>query len=79
MLGQIIFDDVLKGTRKIVTQANKKDFDFNRLCDLLSRSATRWTGRCWSRCVTPLADDYESATATPSACLESTARRAATS
>ncbi|MBM4067775.1 MAG: BREX system P-loop protein BrxC [Planctomycetes bacterium] len=33
MLGEVIFDDVLKGTKKYTYQANKKVFDFNRVCD----------------------------------------------
>jgi hypothetical protein len=33
LLGDIIFDDVLKGTTKHRYQANKKDFSFNRVCD----------------------------------------------
>jgi hypothetical protein len=33
LLGEIIFDDVLKGTRKHRYQANKMDFSFNRICD----------------------------------------------
>ena len=33
VLGEIIFDDVLKGTRKHRYQANKMDFSFNRVCD----------------------------------------------
>ena len=32
-LGEIVFDDVLKGTRKHRYQANKMDFTFNRVCD----------------------------------------------
>ncbi len=33
VLGEIVFDDVLKGTRKHRYQANKMDFSFNRVCD----------------------------------------------
>ncbi len=33
MLGEIIFDDVLKGSRKYRYPANKMDFGFNRVCD----------------------------------------------
>ena len=33
VLGEVIFDDVLKGTRKHRYQANKMDFSFNRVCD----------------------------------------------
>jgi len=33
VLGEIVFDDVLKGTTKHRYQSNKKDFPFNRVCD----------------------------------------------
>ncbi len=33
VLGEIIFDDALKGARKHRYQANKMDFTFNRVCD----------------------------------------------
>ena len=33
VLGEIIFDDVLKGSKKHRYQANKMDFSFNRVCD----------------------------------------------
>lgn len=33
VLGEIIFDDALKGNRKHRYQANKMDFTFNRVCD----------------------------------------------
>jgi hypothetical protein len=33
VLGEIIFDDVLKGSRKYRYPANKMDFTFNRVCD----------------------------------------------
>lgn len=33
VLGEIIFDDVLKGSRKYRYPANKMDFSFNRVCD----------------------------------------------
>ena len=32
-LGDIVFDDILKGTKKYRYPANKRDFDFNRMCD----------------------------------------------
>ena len=32
-LGEIVFDDVLKGQRKHRFSVNKMDFDFNRKCD----------------------------------------------
>ena len=35
LLGEIIFEDVLKGQRKHRFSANKMDFDFNRRCDQL--------------------------------------------
>ena len=33
LLGQIVFDDVLKEQRKHRFSVNKMDFDFNRRCD----------------------------------------------
>ncbi|MEZ6117129.1 MAG: BREX system P-loop protein BrxC [Pirellulaceae bacterium] len=33
LLGEIIFDDALKGSRKYRYPANKMDFSFNRMCD----------------------------------------------
>jgi hypothetical protein len=33
VLGEIIFDDVFKGSKKHRYQANKMDFSFNRVCD----------------------------------------------
>lgn len=33
VLGEIIFDDVFKGSRRYRYQANKMDFSFNRVCD----------------------------------------------
>lgn len=33
VLGEIIFDDVLKGSRKVRYAATKVDFSFNRVCD----------------------------------------------
>lgn len=32
-LGEILFDDILKGVKKYRYPANKRDFDFNRMCD----------------------------------------------
>jgi hypothetical protein len=33
LIGEIVFDDVLKGSKKHRYQANKMDFSFNRVCD----------------------------------------------
>jgi hypothetical protein len=33
VLGDILFDDILKGVKKYRYPANKRDFDFNRMCD----------------------------------------------
>ena len=32
-LGDIVFEDILRGTKKYRYPANKRDFDFNRMCD----------------------------------------------
>jgi hypothetical protein len=32
-LGEILFDDILRGVKKYRYPANKRDFDFNRMCD----------------------------------------------
>jgi hypothetical protein len=58
LLGEIIFDDVLKGQRKHRYQANKMDFPFNRLCDL-HPVGNRIEGGLVVSVVTPLADEYE--------------------
>ena len=56
-LGNIIFEDVLKGQRKHRFSANKMDFDFNRLCDQFPVGNQR-DGALLVSVITPLADDY---------------------
>ena len=57
-LGELIFDDVLKGMRKHRYAANKMDFAFNRLCDQHPFGRTE-AGGLVVAVVTPLGDDYE--------------------
>lgn len=58
LLGQVIFDDVLKEQRKYRFPDNKMDFSFNRLCDL-HPVGNRSDGGLLVSVVTPLNDDYE--------------------
>ena len=58
LLGEIVFDDVLKGQRKHRFSANKVDFDFNRRCDEFPIGSQR-DGALLVSVVTPLLDDYE--------------------
>ncbi len=58
LLGEIVFDDVLKGQRKHRYSANKMDFTFNRLCDL-HPVGSRTDGALLVSVITPLADQYE--------------------
>jgi hypothetical protein len=58
LLGEIIFEDVLKGIRKHRFSANKMDFDFNRRCDLFPVGNQR-DGALLISVITPLMDDYE--------------------
>ena len=59
LLGDLVFDDVLKDQRKHRFSANKKDFSFNRICDA-HPVGNRAEGGLIVSIVTPLADDYES-------------------
>lgn len=56
-LGELIFEDVLKGIRKHRFPDNNKDFGINRLCDLHPHG-TRTDGDLVLSLVTPLADEY---------------------
>lgn len=56
-LGELIFDDVLKGVRKHRFPDNNKDFGINRLCDLHPHG-TRTDADLVLSVVTPLAEDY---------------------
>ena len=58
LLGEIIFEDVLKGQRKHRFSANKMDFDFNRRCDGFPVGNQK-DGALLVSVITPLADDYE--------------------
>jgi hypothetical protein len=58
LLGEIVFEDVLKGIRKHRFSANKMDFDFNRRCDLFPVGNQR-DGALLVSVITPLMDDYE--------------------
>ena len=58
LLGEIIFEDVLKGQRKHRFSANKMDFDFNRRCDQFPIGNQK-DGALLVSVITPLADDYE--------------------
>ena len=57
-VGELVFDDVLKGQRKHRFGANKMDFSFNRICDA-HPVGNRIEGGLVISIVTPLADDYE--------------------
>ena len=58
LLGELIFDDVLKGNRKHRYAVNGKDFPFNCLCDLHPVGRRVENGLAVS-VVSPLADDYK--------------------
>ncbi|MGH9428076.1 MAG: BREX system P-loop protein BrxC, partial [Terriglobia bacterium] len=58
LLGEVIFNDVLKEQRKYRYPVNKKDFSFNRVCDgyLIGN---RSDGALQVAIVSPLDDEYE--------------------
>ena len=58
LLGDIVFDDVLKGQRRHRFSANKMDFSFNRICDA-HPVGNRTEGGLIVSIITPLADEYE--------------------
>jgi hypothetical protein len=58
LLGEIIFDDVLKGQRKHRYSVNKVDFDFNRKCDQFLIGQQRERALLVSL-ITPLFDEYD--------------------
>jgi len=58
LLGEIVFDDVLKGQRKHRFASNKMDFPFNRLCDTHPVGNRIEEGLVVSA-ITPLADDFD--------------------
>jgi hypothetical protein len=57
LLGELIFEDVLKGVRKHRFPDNNKDFGLTRLCDLHPHGSPA-EGNLVVSVVTPLADDY---------------------
>ena len=58
LVGELVFEDVLKGHRKHRFSANKMDFSFNRVCDAYP-VGNRTEGALVVSILTPLADDYE--------------------
>jgi hypothetical protein len=58
LLGEIIFEDLLKGQRKHKFSANRMLFDFNRRCDQFPIGNQK-DGALLVSVITPLADDYE--------------------
>lgn len=58
LLGELIFDDVLRGQRKHRFATNKMDFSFNRICDL-HPVGNRVEGALVVSVLTPLCEDYE--------------------
>ena len=57
LLGELIFEDVLKGQRKHRYAKNKMDFTFNRICDMHPVGG-RLEGGLIVSVVSPLADEY---------------------
>ena len=57
-VGELVFDDVLKGQRKHRFSINKMDSSFNRICDA-HPVGNRIEGGLVVSIMTPLADDYE--------------------
>ncbi len=58
LLGELIFQDILKDQRKHRYSANKMDFSFNRACDL-HPIGNRTEGGLLISVISPLADDYD--------------------
>lgn len=57
-MGDLIFEELLAGNRKHRYEGNKKDFSFNRLCDL-HPIGNRGENNLLLSVVTPMADGYE--------------------
>ncbi|MFH1935814.1 MAG: BREX system P-loop protein BrxC [Pseudomonadota bacterium] len=57
LLGEVIFEDVLKGQRKHRYSNNKMDFTFNRICDMHPVGG-RVEGGLIVSLISPLADEY---------------------
>ena len=58
LVGELIFDDVLRDKRKHRFSANKMDFSFTRVCDARP-VGNRIEGGLVVSVITPLAEDYE--------------------
>ncbi len=58
LLGEIVFNDILKEQRKYRYPANKKDFTFNRQCDLRP-IGNQSDGALLVSVISPLNDDYD--------------------
>ena len=58
LLGDVLFEDVLRGLRKHRYTANKMDFTFNRVCDGFP-VGNRVDGALVVSVITPLNDEYE--------------------
>jgi hypothetical protein len=58
LLGDLIFEEVLRGQRKHRYAANKMDFTFNRFCDGFP-AGNRADGALVVSVITPLHDEYE--------------------
>ena len=58
LVGEVVFEDVLKGQRKHRFSGNKMDFDFNRRCDHYPFGSQK-DGALLVSVISPLADDYE--------------------
>ena len=58
LLGELIYNDVLKEQRKHRHAENKMDFAFNRFCDLVP-VGNRFDGALQVSVITPLNDEYE--------------------
>ena len=59
LVGELVFDEVLKSQRKHRFSVNKMDFGFNRICDGHA-VGNRIEGGLVVSIITPLDDDYES-------------------
>jgi hypothetical protein len=58
LLGELVYNEVLKEQRKYRYPDNKKDLEFNRFCDLLP-IGNRFDGALQVSVITPLNDEYE--------------------
>ena len=58
LMGELVFDEVLKGQRKHRFSVNQKDFNFNRICDA-HPVGNRTEGGLGVSIMTPLTDEFE--------------------